>query len=171
MTDLLPPPGEVPGADAASPGADPEILHRPLQETAVILAEATLETLPDAIGNALGEVATVLEEVRVEPIGPPFVRYLELGDTIRAEIGFPVNGVVPLVGRVVRGRLPGGLVARILHVGPYDGLAATYARLEDWLASQGRRPAGPFWEVYWSDPDAEPDPATWRTEIFAPLDG
>ena len=33
----------------------------------------------------------------------------------------------------------------------------------------GVQPLGPMWEIYWSDPEAEPDPATWRTEILVPI--
>jgi effector-binding domain-containing protein len=27
-----------------------------------------------------------------------------------------------------------------------------------------------MWEVYWTDPDMEPDQERWRTEIIIPLD-
>jgi hypothetical protein len=30
-------------------------------------------------------------------------------------------------------------------------------------------PAGHVWEVYLSQPQAEPDPSTWRTRIVWPL--
>ena len=29
--------------------------------------------------------------------------------------------------------------------------------------------AGGPWEVYWTNPGMVPDPAKWRTQIFAPL--
>ena len=54
--------------------------------------------------------------------------------------------------------------------GPYDGLERTYAELQRWLAELGLRPAGPMWELYWTGPDTDPDPAAWRTEIFAPIE-
>ena len=76
----------------------------------------------------------------------------------------------PRMGRVVPGRLPGGRVASIVHIGPFDGLEQTYGLMHRWLAELGLQPTGPLWEVYWSDPEAEPDPATWRTEIFAPIE-
>ena len=25
------------------------------------------------------------------------------------------------------------------------------------------------WEIYWTDPGLEPDPAKWRTQIFFPV--
>jgi AraC family transcriptional regulator len=32
-------------------------------------------------------------------------------------------------------------------------------------------PSDEMWEVYLSDPQTEPDPATWRTQIFWPVAG
>lgn len=55
------------------------------------------------------------------------------------------------------------------HVGPYDTLAETYAALMGWIGEQGRTVAGPMWEVYWTDPGTEPDPARWRTEVIIPV--
>ena len=42
--------------------------------------------------------------------------------------------------------------------------------LDRWCAEHGRRAAGPNWEVYWTDPGREPDPAKWRTEVLKPLE-
>jgi effector-binding domain-containing protein len=54
-------------------------------------------------------------------------------------------------------------------VGPYDTLGETYAALMRWIGEQGRVVAGPMWEVYWTDPGTEPDPARWRTEVIIPV--
>ena len=111
-----------------------------------------------------------MREAGVALAGPPFARYLAFEPRIRAEIGFPVQRPAPHVGRVFPGRLPGGRVASVVHIGSFDGLEHTYGLMHRWLAELGLRPTGPIWEVYWSDPEAEPDPATWRTEIFAPIE-
>jgi AraC family transcriptional regulator len=37
------------------------------------------------------------------------------------------------------------------------------------MKSQGLEPAGAPWEVYVTDPGAEPDPSKWRTDIFFPV--
>jgi effector-binding domain-containing protein len=47
----------------------------------------------------------------------------------------------------------------------------TYAEMHSWMARQGLTPAGHMWEVYLSDPSTEPDPSTWRTQIFWPVNG
>ncbi len=170
MTDL-----QHPGIDEPRPvgdraHAEPEIHRLPMRETAIVAIDAAKSEFPDAIGHAIGEVAAAMETAGVELAGPPFARYLAFEPRIRAEVGFPVRRPAPDVGRVGPGRLPGGRVASVVHVGPYDGLEQTYGLLTRWLGELGLRATGPLWEVYWSDPVTDPDPATWRTEIFAPIE-
>ena len=170
MTDLLHPVSDQPPAAPDRPPAVPEIHRLAMRETAVIAVDVAQDELPGAIGAAIGEVETAMREAGVGLAGPPFARYLAFEPRIRAEIGFPVQRPAPHVGRVFPGRLPGGRVASVVHIGPYDGLERTYGLMHRWLAEMGLAPNGPIWEVYWSDPETEPDPATWRTEIFAPLE-
>ena len=54
---------------------------------------------------------------------------------------------------------------------PYDRMHKTYAEMQVWMAKQGLSPADHMWEVYLSDPSTEPDPSTWRTQIFWPVNG
>jgi effector-binding domain-containing protein len=170
MTELLHPVSDQPPAVFDRQGAVPEIHRLAMRETAVIALDVAPDELPGAIGAAVGEVEAAMREAGVALAGPPFARYLAFEPRIRAEIGFPVRRPAPHVGRVFPGRLPGGRVASIVHIGPYDGLEHTYGLMHRWLAELGLRPTGPMWEVYWSDPVAEPDPATWRTEIFTPIE-
>ena len=60
--------------------------------------------------------------------------------------------------------LPGGHAARVLHQGPYDGVAGAYEAAEKWVVENGLRPSDAPWECYLDGPDvAEP-----RTEVFLP---
>jgi effector-binding domain-containing protein len=67
--------------------------------------------------------------------------------------------------------LPGRRAVTTVHVGPYDSMHKTYAEVHAWMATQGLTPADHMWEVYLSDPSAEPDSSTWRTQIVWPVDG
>ena len=64
--------------------------------------------------------------------------------------------------------LPGGQVAVTVHAGPCDQMERVYQALASLVSEHGGELAGDAWEVYFSDPSAEPDPATWRTEIVQP---
>ena len=89
--------------------------------------------------------------------GPPYGRYHRFGpDVVDVEIGFPVAtppDLPPLAsrepGEVGLSELPGGPVARTVHIGSYDGVGA--------------------WESYVDDPGSVSDMATLRTEVLWPL--
>jgi effector-binding domain-containing protein len=56
-----------------------------------------------------------------------------------------------------------------MHVGPYDTIQQTYGELQRYVADAGLTPGDVMWECYLSDPQSQPDPATWRTTICCPV--
>jgi effector-binding domain-containing protein len=90
-------------------------------------------------------------------------------ETVEVVVGFPVAGPIAAQGEVVPFELPGGRVVTGTHVGPYDTLTNTYEELTAWTQAEGLTLAEGMWESYLSDPSAEPDPATWRTQVVWPL--
>lgn len=137
---------------------------------ASIRAAAPAAELSGALGQILPEVWAYVLGQGGQPAGPPFTRYHgNEGEVVDFEAGVPVAAPVAGNGRILAGELPGGPVASIEHVGPYDTLRASYDELAAWMAAEGRTPAGPFWEVYLTDPQEVADPAEWRTEVICPL--
>lgn len=154
-----------------------EIRDEPRRRTAVVRGSLPPSEIPAFMHEALPAAFEAVGGAGFVPGGPPFSRYfafgpegveLESGVTIAEVPGGPERAFDG-AGRVQPGELPGGQVAVAWHVGPYDTIAETYERLMSWVAEQGREPAGAMWEVYWTDPSEEPDPATWRTEVLVPL--
>jgi DNA gyrase inhibitor GyrI len=157
--------------------SDFEIRDEPGRRTAVVHGSTAMDGIPAFMDAAFPELFAAMGAAGIAPGGPPFSRYFAFGpDRVELELGVPL---APMsggpersfdgVGRVQPGELPAGQVAVTWHVGPYDGIAATYAKLLAWVVEQGREPGGAMWEVYWTDPTAEPDPAKWRTEVILPL--
>ncbi len=68
-----------------------------------------------------------------------------------------------------------GRYVTLRHTGPYDGLVASNAALQQWAQQQGiifdswDTPAGSVWrgraEHYLTNPAAEPDPAKWEVNV------
>jgi effector-binding domain-containing protein len=58
---------------------------------------------------------------------------------------------------------PAGDAVTAVHRGPYPEIRDAYDAIERWLAANGRRAAGPSWEVYGDPGD---DPAQLRTDVF-----
>jgi effector-binding domain-containing protein len=90
-------------------------------------------------------------------------------DSVDVEAGFPASAAITASGDVVPGTLPGGRVAEATHVGPYDTIQQTYGELQRYVADAGLTPGDVMWECYLSDPQSQPDPATWRTTICCPV--
>lgn len=138
--------------------------------TAVVRATLSVAEIGQFVGHAIGEVAGVLASQGIAPGGPPFARYHRLGrEQFEVEVGFPTSTSVSPVGDVLASSLPGGLVAVMTYLGPYDGMEAAYGALAEWVSRSGGVPSGDPWEVYFSDPAVEPDPQKWRTEIVMPF--
>ncbi len=144
--------------------------HLEAQPILGIRATSTMDKLTDLIGALFGEVYEHIQECGQQPAGMPFSRYHSMdGDTVDLECGMPVAAALESRGRVQAGELPAGTVATVTHMGPYDNLPHSWSALTEWMGSQGLQPAGAPWEVYVTDPGAEPDQLKWRTDIFFPV--
>jgi effector-binding domain-containing protein len=140
------------------------------QPAAVIRAEVPMDQLPEVFGRGFAAVAEAAGAQGVAITGPPFGFYPRMpAETVEVVVGFPVAGPIAAQGEVVPFELPGGRVVTGTHVGPYDTLTNTYEELTAWTQAEGLTLAEGMWESYLSDPSAEPDPATWRTQVVWPL--
>ena len=135
----------------------------------------TLDTLAACFDEGFNVLRAAIDAGVVVPAGPPLAVYH--GDptaTFDVEIAFPVvtalTGEYEHAGVVVRASaLAGGRYATVTHLGGYDGLGPAWGNLLGAVGAAGEQPAGRFVEVYLTQPSPEADPATMRTELFAPL--
>jgi effector-binding domain-containing protein len=148
----------------------PEIVELEPQETVAVRGEVAIGDLPVFFARAFHEAAAAASAAGVQIIGPPFGFYPAMPtETVVVEAGFPVATSVVVHGNAHRLVLPGGRAVRVVHVGSYDTMEQTYTDLQRWMAEHDLQPAVGMWESYLSDPQVEPDPATWRTAIVWPL--
>lgn len=149
---------------------DFEVVTLEPQSAAVVRAEVPMSEIRSVFDRGFPLVIEAVREQGVQPTAPPFGYYPRMpGETVEVAVGFPVSGAFEDRGEVVAMDLPGGRAVRGVHVGPYDALEQTYGELIAWAQEQGLELAVGMWETYLSDPSAEPDPSTWRTEITWPL--
>ncbi|MDP9483103.1 MAG: GyrI-like domain-containing protein [Chloroflexota bacterium] len=160
---------------------DTAIVQREPEPTVAVRIQQPMDQLDlaGAFGRYLPMVASRVEAEGGTISGPSFGRYHRFGpDVVDVEIGFPVERPpegLPALGTVEPGEvgvseLPGGPVARTIHLGPYDGLPAAYDALHEWIHAQpGYDDSVGAWESYVDDPGSTDDVATLRTEIVWPL--
>lgn len=135
-----------------------------------IRTRTTMDRIAQVMGPLFGELHGYVQQSGQAPAGMPFAIYHRMeGDTVDLECGMPVASRLAGTDRIRAGELPGGTAATVTHTGPYDDLRRTWTALTAWMRSQGLKPAGAPWEVYVTDPGAEPDSSKWRTDIFFPV--
>lgn len=134
-----------------------ELIDLQPQPVAVLRSHVTVAQIPGFLSAAFGEVIQTLSAQGLAPAGPPFGRFIPVGDGFDVEAGFPTTGSPAPAGRVVPCELPGGLTARVTHKGGYGEVAAAYQAAAEWVAEHGYVATAPPWETYLDGPDvAEP---------------
>jgi effector-binding domain-containing protein len=150
----------------------PRIVRTEAVAVACIHLTIPRSEIQKVMGPGIGEVMATLAAQGIAPAGPWLTRHLKMDPAIfDFEICVPVLRAVAAAGRVEPGLLAAATVARTVYHGPYEGLGAAWPQLDAWIKAQGRSPAPGLWEVYLTDPSANPDPSTWRTELNRPLAG
>ena len=155
----------------------PRIVERPDQPYAGITASVTMQTIGEVLPPLVGEVFGWIEARGIAPAGAPFFRYhvIDMERELAVEAGVPVAAPVTGDERVRAGVLPAGRYAAVRHLGHYQGLVDATGRLLRWGDEQGLKwdmtqtAAGERWgariEFYQNDPEEEPDPDKWLTEL------
>ena len=126
--------------------------------------------LTEYFGRALQNSAAVIAGQGLVPTGPPIALYHGMPTaTIDVTAGFPVGDAAVAEEGVVLTPLPVGPAVATVYVGPYDGMTRTYDEIATWLQDEKLTPRPDMWEEYLTDPETNPDPATWQTRIVFPL--
>ena len=175
-----------PGDEVVAAWKDPKKRLQAAPDKAGECSRVTLEPRPaatvrvrvsekdtmQALASIFPEIMSYLSSVGVDITSPVFTRYHERKDgMVDLEAGMAVKKPIAPKGRIQPSELPGGETAVTWHFGKYEDVVKTHALLERWARSNGMTPRGGAWEIYWTDPGLEPDPAKWKTQIFLPIKG
>jgi AraC family transcriptional regulator len=147
-----------------------EVKEVKAQPVVQIRFKAKREEIGGKLGMAYGRIMAHIAKSGGEPTMMPLSRFYGEEDGVidmaaAIAVQEPVNGE----GDIESTELPAGNTVTAWHLGHYDKLPETYMRVTQWLTDHGHTVAGPSWEIYWTDPAAEPDPNKWQTQIFMPL--
>ena len=148
----------------------PQIVQATTQLTAIIHLTVSREEMPKIFGPAIGELIAAITAQGITPVGPVFTHHLRRPtDTFDFELCIAVSAPVTAAGRMQPSQWPAMRVARTIHHGPYEGLPDAWGDFMDWIKAEGHTPAPDLWECYLTNPDSNPDSATWLTELNRPL--
>ena len=150
---------------------------RAAQPYAGIPVRVSMDGIPGAVDEAFPELFGWLAAQDISVAAPPFIRYLviDMAAELQIELAVPVAAGISGAGRIQPGVLPAGRYVTLRHTGPYDGLVASNAALQEWAQQEGitfdtwDTPEGTAWraraEHYLTNPAAEPDPAKWEVDV------
>ncbi|MEW5720807.1 MAG: GyrI-like domain-containing protein, partial [Chloroflexota bacterium] len=145
-----------------------ELKQQPAQPALTVRTRAAVQDLPQLFGKTYGAIMQYLGELGEQPAGMPFAAYYNMDmQNLDIEIGFPVARKFPGKGEIRAGEFPGGKLASVLHIGPYDQCAPAYDALTQWVKDHGYEATGVAYEIYFSDPNTPPQEI--KTEIVFPL--
>lgn len=157
--------------------SDPKQEQRNEQPYVAVRKDVTMDSLESTLPPLIHEVSAWLDKQGVEPAGPPFFRYLviDMAAELTIDTGWPVDADVPADDRFRIDAFPAGRYVTALHTGPFDELEQATAELLAWADDNGivwdvrNGSKGDEWaaraEFYLSNPDEEPDPEKWQTEL------
>jgi effector-binding domain-containing protein len=150
---------------------EPELVDVPPATTAVICDTIAMDQIADFFDRSFSRLPTAITDQGVTIAGPAFALYHGPPTaTADLEVGFATDRPVRADGDVQSGSLPGGRVARFVHLGAYDRLGESWGHLRAWMEARGLTPGHDLWEVYVTQPSPDMDPADLRTELNWPLE-
>jgi effector-binding domain-containing protein len=156
----------------------PKIDTRPKQPYMGIRTITPFKGMSKEIGRLSDEMNTWVEEHKVKPSGPPFLRYhvIDMRGFMDIEFCFPVHKALPDDGDVKAGVLPAGRYASLIYSG--GGISGNRALIE-WVRSQGlefdrwdTEQGDNFrgrYETYLTDPKVESRKSKWQIEVAIKL--
>ncbi|MCF0050550.1 GyrI-like domain-containing protein [Dyadobacter sp. LJ53] len=136
-----------------------------------------MHNIPDILPPLIPEVKEWMQERNIEAAGVDFFLYKSMNEKgeLDCEAGFPVGKAVEGDERVAAGSFPAGHYASIIYTGHFKDMMQAHVALEKWIKEKGftekarqengRTEWGGRTEFYLVDPDFEPNPDKWQTEI------
>lgn len=132
----------------------------------------------ERIGQMLMLLYQYAAEHGAQIAGPPVYICHEMGEeeaqkasaegNAELEVAFPISLRVEESEDVKCYELPGGLMAKVVHKGPYEACSPTYQKLFDWISTHDKKIVGFTREVYLNDP-SQVSQEELLTEILAPV--
>jgi AraC family transcriptional regulator len=129
-----------------------------------------MEEVGKAMGPAYGAIMQVVESTGAQVIGSPFCIWYEWENKIlEFDNAIPIDRKIKGTKDVLPIKTYQGNVAFVSHMGEYSTTSFSWVALEDYIMENNLEMNGAPYEVYITDPETEPNPANWITELYWPI--
>ncbi|WP_051350452.1 GyrI-like domain-containing protein [Dyadobacter alkalitolerans] len=157
--------------------SEPTIQRRGELHYLAIAETIHMQQIPDVLPPLIPAVMQYMEDRGIKAAGPDFFLYKSMDQSgeMDCEAGFPINEAAEGDGYIRAGVFPAGNYASIIYTGDFKDMMQAHVALENYIKEQGlveksatengRTEWGGRTEFYLVDPELEPNPEKWQTEI------
>jgi effector-binding domain-containing protein len=159
LTEAIPAPPEI------------SIVELKAQPSLVIYDSATIDGIGNLLSKNYSALMTYIMKKRIPVAGKPYAIYhnWDPEGMIRISAGIPIKGITTRGKKSIHYyELPAGKAVFAKHFGGYN-TSNTHWAIDNYLKDYDLKTKDYIWEVYITDPSAEPDSAKWETDIYYPL--
>ena len=137
---------------------------------ATIRNKVNMGEIGDILGKSYGEIQAFIAKNGAKMAGAPMAITIAW-DSLSwdFEAALPVDKDIEGNDRIQVKKSFEGKVLFVEYKGPYNKTYQAYMDLENYKKEKGYADAGGPWEVYITDPGAEPDTSKWIAEIYFPV--
>jgi effector-binding domain-containing protein len=135
-----------------------------------ILDSCQWKDQPSQMQLLYNELLVFTAKSGVTIINHPIAIYHYLSENkVVYEMAVPITDTVRTSGRILVQGMSSGNNVVAAYYGSYDTLEDGHNAIQQWMALYRRELSGCPWEMYVTDPAAEPDQNKWLTRIFYPV--
>jgi len=129
-----------------------------------------MEDLGKAMGTAFGKLMTYIGKNKMQMVGPPrAIWYSWEDETFEFDNVIPVAKSIKGEGDIKGIKTYAGRAMHVTHKGDYESTQYSWAVLENYMKEKNLETNGDPYEIYITDPQTEPDPTKWITELYWPV--
>ena len=148
----------------------PELVSLPTRYLAVLREEVATAELSEAFGRLFPAAFAQAARDGATVAGPVVALYHAMDEKMTdVSAGVEVAAAFEPSEPMTLLELPAGDHVKVDFYGPYTELGAAHQAALEWCVQNGRECEGEHQERYITDPQAEPDPSKWLTEVIVPL--
>ncbi len=135
----------------------------------------SVEALGEKLGGLYGEIMGEMEKQKLTQAGPVIAIYDKVEYGADGSMKFWFKAGIPVAksgknaGRIMYWENTAGNAVKCDYYGDYSNTGACHDAINKYITDKGKTINGSVWEVYVTDPGAEPDTAKWLTEIYYPV--
>lgn len=135
-----------------------------------IRSKCTVDEMGEEMGKSFGRIMEFISANGAQMTGPPFAIWHEReNEVMEFDNAIPIDKNIKGTKEILPIKTYQGKVAHVSHTGDYMTTYHSWTALETYIKENNLETNGIPYEVYITDPQSEPDPSKWITELYWPV--